>query len=108
MEEKINDWEERNIEIIHLEEDKELGLLKSEETLWEVSDSIIINIRIIGIPEGEERERVSESFFKEIIAETFINQGKALDIQVHKANRIPCYLNAKQMKKPTNLLQGTL
>ena len=34
----------------------------------------------MGVPEGEEREKGSESLFKEIIAENFPNLGKELDI----------------------------
>ena len=59
------------------------------------------NIRIIDIPEREEREKGSESLFKEIVAENFPNLGKQLDIQVYKHNTTPDYLNAK-----INLLQN--
>ena len=38
------------------------------------------NIRIIGLPE-EEKEKGTESIFREIIAENFPNLGKELDIQ---------------------------
>ena len=34
------------------------------------------NIRVMGIPEGEERERGAESLFKEVIAESFPNQRR--------------------------------
>jgi len=34
------------------------------------------NIRIIGVPEGEEREKGTEKTFQEIIAENFPNMGK--------------------------------
>ena len=34
--------------------------------------------------------------FKEIIAENSPNLGKGLDLQVHKANRIPNYTNVKR------------
>lgn len=47
------------------------------------------------IPE-EVREKGAESIFKEVIAEKFPNLGKELDIQIHEANKIPCYLNAKK------------
>lgn len=53
------------------------------------------------IPE-EVREKGAESIFKEIIAEKFPNLGKELDIQVHEANKIPCYLNAKKKKIPSS------
>ena len=42
---------------------------------------------IIGILEGEEREKGAESVFKEIMAKKIPNLSRYLDIQVHKANR---------------------
>ena len=59
---------------------------KSKESLcalWETTK--IINIRILWVPEGEERERRRQNLFKEIVVEKFPNLGKELDIQVHKA-----------------------
>ena len=53
-------------------------------------------IRIIGIPEGEERKKGAGSLFKEIIAENFPNLGKELDLQVHEATVTLNYINAKR------------
>ena len=39
------------------------------------------NLRIVGIPEGEERENGLENVFKEIIAENFPNLKKKTDIK---------------------------
>ena len=63
-----------------------------------MSDSIRrCNIRIIGIPEGEEKENGEESLFKEIIAENFPNLGKELgELHVKEANRTPNYINVKR------------
>ena len=41
------------------------------------------NIRIMDIPEREEREKGTESLFKQIIAEKFPNLWKKLDMQVN-------------------------
>lgn len=41
-----------------------------------------LDIRIIGIPQGEEREKEAESALKEIMAENFPNLGKETDIQI--------------------------
>jgi len=38
------------------------------------------NIRIMGIPEGEQREKRTDSLFQEIISENFPKLGKELDI----------------------------
>ena len=67
--------------MIQMEEESELKFLKSEEILQELSGSIRkAKIRIMGIPEGEEREKAAEGVFKEIIAENFPNLWKELNI----------------------------
>ena len=40
------------------------------------------NILIIGVPEGEEREKGPEKIFEEIIVENFPNMGKEITTQV--------------------------
>ena len=81
MEERINLLEDKNIEILHVEEETELKFVKNEWILQEISDSIRkSNIKIIGIQKGEVREKWADSLFKEIIAENFPNLGKKLDI----------------------------
>ena len=63
--------------MIQLEEERELRFLKSEENLWELSDyNRKASIRIMGIPEGEERDKGGKNIFKEIIAESFQNWGR--------------------------------
>ena len=42
------------------------------------------NIRIIGVPEGEEREKGPEKIFEEIIVENFPNMGKEIATQVQE------------------------
>ena len=97
MEERISNIEDSNAEMLQREEGRELRLKRSEEPLREISDSIRkSNIRIIGIPEGEEREKEAENLFKEIISENFPNLGKELEIQVNEINRSPKYINTKR------------
>ena len=43
------------------------------------------NIHIIGVPEGEEREKGTEKIFQEIIAENFPHMGKASLTQIQEA-----------------------
>ena len=40
---------------------------------------------MIGVPEGEEREKGPEKIFEEIIAENFPNMGKEIVNQVQEA-----------------------
>ena len=50
---------------------------KTEESLRDIWDNIkYTNIRIIGVPEGEEREKGQEKIFEEIITKNFPNMGK--------------------------------
>ena len=44
------------------------------------------NMCIIGVPEGEEREKGTEKIFEEIIAENFPNMGKEPLTQSRKHN----------------------
>ena len=56
--------------------------------LRENSDAMrTINVRIIGIPNGVERERGLEGIFQQIIAENFPNLKKEISIPVQEAER---------------------
>ena len=45
------------------------------------------NVRIIGIPEGVEKERGLEEIFEQIVAENFPNLAKETSIRVQEAER---------------------
>ena len=47
------------------------------------------NIRIIGVPEGEEREKGPEKIFEEITVENFPNMGKEIVNQIQEVQRVP-------------------
>lgn len=97
MEERISNLEDGNIELLQAEEEREARLKRNEETLRELSDTIRrCNVRIIGIPEGEEKEKGAESLFKEIMAENFPNLVREMDLQVTEANRSPNFINARR------------
>ena len=58
---------------------------RNEDSLRDIWDNIKHpNICIIGVPEGEERER-PEKIFEEVTAENFPNMGKEIVNQVQKA-----------------------
>ena len=50
-------------------------------------------IDIIGVPEGEEREKEPEKIFEDIIVEIFPNMGKEIVNKVQKAQRVPGRIN---------------
>ena len=63
---------------------------RNEDSLRDLWDNIkCTNIRIIGVPEGEEREKGPEKMFEENIVKNFPNVGKEIATQVQEAQRVP-------------------
>ena len=61
-----------------------------EDNLRDLWDNIkCTNIRIIGVPEEEEKKKGTEKIFEEIIVENFLNMGKEIVSQVQEAQRVP-------------------
>ena len=55
------------------------------------------NIRIIGVPEGEEEEQKMENLFEQIMKENFSNLAKEIDFQeVQEAQRLPKKLDPRR------------
>ena len=73
-EEQISDQEDRMVEFTAAEQNKEKRMKRNEDSLRDLWDNIKQNnIRIIGVPEGEEREKGPEKIIEEIIVENFPN-----------------------------------
>ena len=69
----------------------------NEESLRELWDNIkCTNICIIGVPEGEEREKGTEKILKETIAKNFPNMGKEPLTQTQEAQRVPYKINSRR------------
>ena len=51
---------------------------RNEDSLTDLWDVKCTDMRIIGVPEGKEREKGPEKIFEEIIAEKFPNMGKEM------------------------------
>ena len=65
------------VEITAAEQSIEKRMKKKKDSLQDLWDNIKhTNMFIIGVPEGEERERESEKIFEDVIAENFPNMGK--------------------------------
>ena len=89
-EEQISEVEERLVEITDMEWKRKEILKRNEDHLRELWDNVKrTNIRIIGVPEGEEREKGTEKIFQEIIPENFPNMGKEPLTQIQEAQRVP-------------------
>ena len=81
-EERISDLEDRGVEFTAMVQNKEKRMKRNEDSLRNLWDNIKHNnIRIIGVPEWEEREKGPEKVFEEIIT----NLGKETVTQVQEA-----------------------
>ena len=61
---------------------------RNEGSLRDLWDNIKRNnIHIIGVPEGEEKEKGPEKILEEVIVENFPNMGKEIATQVQEAQR---------------------
>ena len=77
--------EDRFVEIMDAEQKREKRLKRNEESLRELWDNIKhTNIHIIGVPEGEEREKGTEKYLKRIIVKNFPNMGKEPCTQIQE------------------------
>ena len=74
------------VEITDMEQNKEKRMKRNEGSLRDLWHNIkCTNICIIGVPEGEEREKGPEKIFEDVIAENFPNMGKETVTQVQEA-----------------------
>ena len=96
-EEWISELEDRMVEITAAEQNKEKKMKRNEDSQRDLWDNIkCTNIRIIEVPEGEEREKKPEKIFEEIIAENFPNMGKETVSQVEEVQRVPGRINPRK------------
>ena len=54
------------------------------------------NIRVIGVPEGEDKKKGHEKILEEIIAEKFPKMGKEIATQVQVTQRLPNRINPRR------------
>ena len=90
-EQRISDLEEKIVEITTAQQNKDKRM---EDHLRELWDNINhTNIRIILVPEEEEKKKGTEKIFEDIIIENFPNMGKERVNQVQEALRVPYRIN---------------
>ena len=85
-EERISELEDKMVEITSEEQSKVKRMKRTEDSLRDLWENIKpTNIQIIGVPEEEEKKKVYEKFFEEIIVENFPNMEKKIVNQVQEA-----------------------
>ena len=79
------------------EQNKVKRMKRTEDNLRDLWDNIkCTNIRIIGVPEEEEKNKQYEKIFEEIIVENFPNTEKETINQVQEAQRVPYKINPRR------------
>ena len=97
VEEQISDLEDKIVEITNTEQNKEKRMKRIEDSLRDFWDNIKhTNIRIIGVPEEEEKKKGTEKIFEEIIVKNFPNMGKEIVNQVQEVQRVPYRINPRR------------
>ena len=94
----INGMDQKEETTIQPEKNEETRIQKNEERLRNLQDILKhSNIRIIGVPEGEEEEQKIENWFEQIMKENFPHLAKEIDFQeVQEAQRVPKKLDPRR------------
>ena len=96
-EEWISDREDTMVEFTAVEQNKEKRMKRNEDRLRDLWDNIKRNnIHIIGVPEGEEREKGPKKIFAEITGKNFPNMGKEIATQVQEVQLVPYRINPRR------------
>ena len=93
---RISEVEDRMVEINESERKKEKRIKRNEDNLRDLQDSIKCpNIRIIGVPEEEDKKKDHEKILEEIILENFPKMRKEIITQVQETQRVPNRINPR-------------
>ena len=85
------------VEITSEEQNKVKRLKRTKDSLRDPWNNIkCTNIQVIGAPEEEEKKKVYEKIFEEIIVENFPNMEKEIVNQVQEAQRVPYSINQRR------------
>ena len=96
-EERISDLEDKIVEITTAEQNKEKRMKRIEDSLRDLWDNVKhTNIRIIWVPEEEEKKKGNAKIFEEIIVENFPNMRKEIVNQVQEVQRVPYRINPRR------------
>ena len=89
-EDRISEVEDKMVEINEAERKKEKRIKRNEDNLRELWDNVKRpNIRIIGVPEEEDKKKGHEKILEKIKVENFPNMGKEIATQVQETQRVP-------------------
>ena len=85
-EDRISEAEDKKVEINEAESKKQKRIKRNEGNLRDLWDNVKCpNIRIITVPEGEDKKKGHEKILEEIIAGNFPKMGKEIATQVQES-----------------------
>ena len=85
------------VEINETERKKEKRIKRNEDNLSDLWDNVKCpNIRIIGVPEEEDKKKDHEKILEEIIVENFPKMRKEIITQVQETQRVPNRISPRQ------------
>ena len=94
---RISEIEDRMVEINESERKKEKRFKRNEDNLRDLQDSDKrSNIRIIGVPEEEDKKKDHEKILEEIKDENFPKMGKEMITQIQETQRVPSRINPRR------------
>ena len=95
-EDRISEVEDSMVEINEAEWKKEKRIKRNEDKLRELWDNVKRpNIRIICVPEEEDKKKGPGKIFEEIIVENVHKMGKEIVPQVQETQRAPNRINPR-------------
>ena len=96
-EDRISEVEDRMVEINKAERKNEKRIKRNEDNLRDLWNNVKCpNIRIIGVPEKEDKKKGHEKILEEIIVENFPKMGKEMATQVQETQRVPNRINPRR------------
>ena len=85
VEDRISEVEDRIVEINESERKKEKWIKRNEDNRRDFWDNVKCpNIRILGVPEEDDKKKDHEKILEEIILENFPKMGKEIITQVQE------------------------
>ena len=95
-EDRISEVEDGMVEIKESERKKEKRIKRNENNLRDLQNNVKRpNIRIIGVPEEEDKKKDHEKLL-EIIVENVPKLGKEIIMQVQETQRVPNQINPRR------------
>ena len=94
---RIREAEDRMVKINEAERKKEKRIKRNEDNIRDLWDNVkCSNIRIVGVPEEEDKKKDHEKILEEIIVESSPIMRKEISIQVQETQRVPNRINSRQ------------